>query len=242
MSNSKWHPILLTGLALLLAGSVGACGPAPSSAPPVIVRFAASPAEIDAGELATLVWNVTEATTVSIDQNIGVVSAAATKEVTPAETTTYTLTATNDAGTVTEAVSVVVVEAATDAEPLPGPAPEEPAPLVEPDESYIAWSDDSYLVSPKHEWGVGAGTSIFFVGTVKNTHSEWTLKDVSVALFAVETQEEVASLKVGTGILKPSRAARYYKSVRISEELVGKGVDPEGFYVDLKYEWQPPRD
>lgn len=107
----KWHSILLAGLVLLLAISFVACGPqttAPSLQPPVIVRFDATPTEIKAGESAVLLWEVTRATTVTIDQGIGNVSSSGTKTVRPTVTSTYTLTATNTVGTVTKAVVIPV--------------------------------------------------------------------------------------------------------------------------------------
>ena len=117
MKKRKWYPILLVGLALLLAGSIAACGPPPSSGPPVIVEFAATPTEIDAGESTTLLWNVMRATTVTIDHGIGNVPVAGTKEVSPAATTGYTLTAANTVGTVTRSVVITVTAPPTDSEP-----------------------------------------------------------------------------------------------------------------------------
>jgi hypothetical protein len=74
--------------------------PAPTESP-VIVAFQVTPDLIDKGDSATLLWNVTGADTVSIDNGIGETAPAGTELVTPAATTTYTLTATNAAGTET---------------------------------------------------------------------------------------------------------------------------------------------
>ena len=117
MKKRKRYSILLGGLVLLLAGSIAACGPPPSSGPPVIVEFAATPTEIDAGESTTLLWNVMRATTVTIDHGIGNVPVAGTKEVSPAATTGYTLTAANTVGTVTRSVVITVTAPPTDSEP-----------------------------------------------------------------------------------------------------------------------------
>lgn len=117
MKRRKRCWILLAGLVFLLGGLVAACGSAPSLAPPVIVEFSATPAEIDAGESATLRWNVAGATAHSIDQGIGDVPAAGTKEVSPATTTAYIIAASNSAGSVTKA-TVLTVSAA------PPPPPE----------------------------------------------------------------------------------------------------------------------
>ncbi|MCL4849901.1 MAG: hypothetical protein KJZ78_00785, partial [Bryobacteraceae bacterium] len=65
---------------------------------PVISSFTATPASIDSGNASTLAWSVSGATSLSINQGVGTVTGAASKSVTPAATTTYTLTATNAAG------------------------------------------------------------------------------------------------------------------------------------------------
>jgi micrococcal nuclease len=103
-NKHKWRSILLIGLVLLLASSVVGC----DGSPPVINDFSANPAQISAGESATLLWNVTKATSVNIDQGIGNVPASGTKEVSPTKTIAYTLTATNSAGPVTKAVVITV--------------------------------------------------------------------------------------------------------------------------------------
>jgi hypothetical protein len=72
------------------------------------VIFASNPSAINAGGPSNLQWNVTGATSVSIDQGIGAVSASGTKVVSPATSTTYTLTATNSAGTITRSAVVTL--------------------------------------------------------------------------------------------------------------------------------------
>jgi len=65
---------------------------------PTIEYFNASPSSIMLDSSSTLSWATSNATNVTIDQGIGTVSATGTKEVSPADTTTYTLTATNSDG------------------------------------------------------------------------------------------------------------------------------------------------
>ena len=72
------------------------------------VTFASNPSAINPGAPSNLQWNVTGATSVSIDQGIGVVGASGTKVVSPSTSTTYTMTATNSAGTVTRSAVVTV--------------------------------------------------------------------------------------------------------------------------------------
>ena len=82
--------------------------PPPTTNPPTISSFSASPSTIVSGQSAMLSWSVSGATTMSIDNGMGDVSSLTSKSVSPARTTTYTLTATNSGGSVTRAVTVTV--------------------------------------------------------------------------------------------------------------------------------------
>ncbi|MBM3118089.1 MAG: hypothetical protein FJ006_00800 [Chloroflexi bacterium] len=86
----------------------GAPSPPPSPSLPVVNSFTASPPSITVGGSATLSWNVSNATSVTIDQGVGVVASSGTTSVFPAATTTYTLTAANAAGSTTASAQVVV--------------------------------------------------------------------------------------------------------------------------------------
>lgn len=77
-------------------------------APLVVNSFDANPGEIAPGGSSTLGWDVSGATTVSIDPQIGSVALRGTRVVLPKKTTTYTLTATNAIGTVKSTAQVVV--------------------------------------------------------------------------------------------------------------------------------------
>jgi hypothetical protein len=74
---------------------------------PRIIRFAANPRTITAGQSSTLGWVVDNATSVEIS-TLGKVALTGTQSVSPAATTTYTLTATNAAGSVTAQATVTV--------------------------------------------------------------------------------------------------------------------------------------
>jgi hypothetical protein len=78
---------------------------------PRIVRFTADPTLIGEGENSTLTWTTEGADKVSIS-SIGDVEPVGTSQVTPRTTTTYTLTATNAAGSVTAVATVNVIPAA----------------------------------------------------------------------------------------------------------------------------------
>jgi hypothetical protein len=79
-----------------------------ASGAPVINSFTADPATIEISEDSTLEWDVSGATSISIDQDIGTVLESGTKKVYPAETITYTLTARNNIGSVTASATVAV--------------------------------------------------------------------------------------------------------------------------------------
>jgi hypothetical protein len=78
---------------------------------PRIVRFTADPTLIGEGDPSTLTWTTEGATQVSIS-TLGDVDAVGTRDVTPRTTTTYVLTATNPAGSVTAVATVTVIPAA----------------------------------------------------------------------------------------------------------------------------------
>jgi peptidoglycan/xylan/chitin deacetylase (PgdA/CDA1 family) len=88
----------------------------PPAPKPTITSFSANPITINQGSSTLLSWVVTNASTTSINQGVGVVTGSS-KSVSPTATTTYTLTATNPQGSVTAQVTVNVVLA-----PPPPPA------------------------------------------------------------------------------------------------------------------------
>ena len=80
---------------------------------PVISSLTADPGSITAGQFSTLAWSLSGGapTSLSIDNGVGSVLGLTSKAVTPGATTTYTLTASNSAGSVTQPVTVTVAEA-----------------------------------------------------------------------------------------------------------------------------------
>jgi len=76
---------------------------------PQIIRFEANPVSIAPGQSSTLSWTTTGATSVTISPTVGSVTLNGSTQVTPQQTTTYTLTATSQDGrTVSAPVTVVV--------------------------------------------------------------------------------------------------------------------------------------
>ena len=86
----------------------------PTCRPPFI-SLKATPNPISDGQSALLSWNILGAKPggISIDQDIGAVSSSGSQTVTPADTTTYTLTATGIGGTMSQSVVLAVQPSVT---------------------------------------------------------------------------------------------------------------------------------
>lgn len=80
-----------------------------TAAQPMILSFTANPSTINAGQSSTLTWSVQNATTVNISPTVGSVAENGSQSVSPASTTTYTITASNAAGQSATASATVTV-------------------------------------------------------------------------------------------------------------------------------------
>ena len=80
--------------------------------PPPEVTLSADPATIYVGQSSTLSWTSTHADTCAIEPGIGSVDLSGSITVSPAETTTYTITATGIGGTVTANATVTIANSA----------------------------------------------------------------------------------------------------------------------------------
>lgn len=99
----------LVVLAALIFGGIAAQGEISKwLAPPVVKAFDASSTTITSGQEATLQWDVTGASSVSISPGIGTVSSSGTRAVSPETTTTYTLFANKMSGSASKTVTVTV--------------------------------------------------------------------------------------------------------------------------------------
>jgi peptidoglycan-associated lipoprotein len=120
----KWITLILTLGAIMMLGACKkkvAPPPPPPPPPPAAptASLTANPNSIEKGQPTTLTWETSNATDVSID-GIGAVQPSGSQQVTPAESTTYHLTAKGAGGT-QEATARVTVTA-----PPPPPAPAGP--------------------------------------------------------------------------------------------------------------------
>src|SRR5216684_761371 len=110
----------------------------PAVAPPPAtptVTLQASPTSVNKGESATLSWNSTDATQLSIAPDVGAVTAQGSTKVTPSDTTTYTITASGPGGSASATANVAVNA------PLPPEQPKGPT----DDELFLREVQDAYF-------------------------------------------------------------------------------------------------
>jgi hypothetical protein len=81
----------------------------PDGLAPVIKSFTAMPGSIPEGGTSRLSWDIKGFTILIIDQGLGIPTSKYSQPVSPAKTTTYTLTAINSSGTDNATVTVTVV-------------------------------------------------------------------------------------------------------------------------------------
>lgn len=157
--NMRKISIVLLGFSLLLAA--GGCRkkvappppppppkeepPPPPPPKPTISEFTAEPSTIQRGQSATLRWDVSNATDISINQGIGPVPARGSRQVFPNDTTTYTLTAKGPGGEDRRSVTVTVTV------PPPPPPPPPPAPKVTLSEMLEKRVQDAYFDFDKYD-------------------------------------------------------------------------------------------
>ena len=124
--------------------------PAPAPARPT-VTLQASPASVNKGESSTLSWNSTDATQLSIEPEVGAVTAQGTTKVTPSDSTTYTITASGPGGSASATATVAV-----NAPPPPPPAPAGPT----DDELFLREVRDAYFDYDKADIRPDARTAL----------------------------------------------------------------------------------
>lgn len=117
-----------------------AAPPAPTPPPPAAakptVSFSANPSSINKGDSATLTWTTTDATNVSISPEVGAVTAQGSTKVSPADSVTYTITASGPGGSADGSARVTVSQP-------PPPEPKAAGPSV--DELFLKEVHDAYF-------------------------------------------------------------------------------------------------
>lgn len=165
--NMKWF-LLILGLSAFL--TLSACGkkkqpPPPPPAPPPptpTASIAVSPNSIQSGQSASLTWQTSNATDVSID-GIGAVQPNGSQSVSPTDSTTYHLVAKGTGGT-QEATARLTVTAA----PAPPPPP---APSVSDEDLFAQNIKDVYFDYDKSDIRSDQQSSLQADAQFLNQHS-----------------------------------------------------------------------
>jgi peptidoglycan-associated lipoprotein len=109
--------VVFAGCKKKVATAPPAPPPAPTPAQPT-VTLSASPTSINSGQSSTLSWSSTNATDLDIQPGVGKVSPQGSTQISPTESTTYTITASGPGGSATQTAHVDVT-----APPPPAAAP-----------------------------------------------------------------------------------------------------------------------
>ena len=88
--------------------------PPPPPAPAPTISISANPSSIDQGACSNLTWSATNATSVSIDPEVGSVGPSGSRQVCPTSTTRYTLNANGAGGSRSDSTMVSVKPRPTD--------------------------------------------------------------------------------------------------------------------------------
>ena len=211
------------------------------SAMPIINSFSANPANINAGESATLSWQVTGATSVNISPEIGNVALSGSTAVSPGSGTSYMLTATNGSGSVT-AVAQVSVEAASTPPASPGTALPEidsfaanPVSILVGGTSTLSWSVSNAIsvnispsignVAPTGNKSISPASTTTYTLTATNS-AGWRSKSITVTASTVHLLQPavpfvlMAQFENKTWVLE-----KYGKSASLKNVIAGKEVN-----------------
>lgn len=164
--------------------------------PPPTITLTASPASIIAGQSSTLTFNATNATSISIDNNVGSVQPPnGTVTVAPAATTTYTATANGIGGTQT-ASATVTVPASTQ---LAATITATPATITAGQSSTLSWTAQDAASATITGVGPVTGSS----GTISvspSTTTSYTITATDSTSISVTASATVTVLPAGSGL------------------------------------------
>jgi hypothetical protein len=136
--------------------------PGPSSPVPVIGDLSAAPSTIQEGQSTSLQWSVTGATSLELG-GVGAVSGSGVK-VTPSETTTYTLVATNASGSASKSVLITVLQGTA----LGSATVDATKPGIEIPATFMGFSHELGFSIPEQLMGLPGQTNPIYRQLVKN--------------------------------------------------------------------------
>lgn len=177
----------------------------PGAQVPVITSFTANPPAITAGQPVTLSWNVSGATTISIDNGVGDVSTKSSITTSPSQTTTYTLTASSAAGVSTSVVKVTVT-AASDTQPPSVPS------IVSvmaksASEVDLAWAASTDNVGVAGYQILRNGSLLSFVGGATLSYSDTSVTQNSTYTYTVKAYDAAGNYSAPSNGVRVSTPA-----------------------------------
>lgn len=152
---SQWNPARRSLAVVLLTVGLCSCGtkkevgkaPPPPPPPAPVATIDVSPSTVQSGETATITWETQNATEVRIEP-LGAVEANGSKEVSPADSTTYRLFAKGPGGVQGASVRVTVV---TTTAAVPPAAGEEDLLAARGGRQDVFFDTDEFSIRPDQE-------------------------------------------------------------------------------------------
>lgn len=196
-SDWRYHLITVSMLSLLSLALVASCtvantpGPAGDnatvpvdSAPATLLdikSFQAHPRTIKAGEATTLTWNVSGASSLSIEPVAGIVAGnSGSVSISPRETTLYTLKASD--GLLEATAKFLVIVKTGDGSII---WPNSSSDIATPEQLYEGWS---YYPNKYVEWEITdryqdpyhSTGNCWHLGYIANNHSDWIMTEITI--------------------------------------------------------------
>ena len=229
--------------------------PAPTPAPtpaPSISSFAANPTSVAPGQVTTLSWTVSGASSVRIDNGVGDVSTVSLKSISPSQTTTYRLTATNSVGSTTAAVTVVVNVPGPDLQPPSTPVITSAAAKASNEVSF-AWSASSDNIGVVGYQLIRNGSIFVSVAGGTLSYTDTAVSASSTYFYAVRAFDAAGNysnlsnaVQVTTSAAPAATAGNcaapvseaftgcYYNNINLAGNPVLSRTDPE-----INFDWGP---
>ena len=179
---------------------------------PIVNSFTASPSSVYTGICSNLSWNVAGATSVTVSPEIGSVPGTSSTQVCPSATKTYTLTATNNVGSVTRTATVTIMAA---------PA----APAIN---SFTASPASVYPgICSSLSWNVSGATSVIVsagIGSVPGTSSSQVCPASTTTYTLTATNTNGSITRTATVTIIAAPAAPIINSFTVNPSSITTGT------------------
>lgn len=199
-------------------------------------RFEATPATVASGQATQLTWTVEGATSVNIQPVVGSVPATGSSPVTPAETTTYTLTAVAPTGNLS-LTATVTVNPVTGTTPQTGDA-EGKTPAGSSTTTTAVPAPPMTEGAPKAPGTVPSGTAIDpgKMGAPRNSTNTPKGAPVDYRAFILGAEDQISILVYGSPEFSGSHMIRPDGKITLNfiGEVMAADLTPEQLGIDIK--------